>query len=80
MPAETWKKLPRYSGVLQTGNHDVGKRKKLGRILLWENDSANPKAPKFFGTIHTSYGKALVSLWEFAPGRRNRKELSEVCK
>ena len=70
MPAEQ-KRTPRYSGVLQTRERDITKRKRLGRIVLYDSESASKNAPKLVGMVYTNYGKALVALWE---NRRESKE------
>jgi hypothetical protein len=61
------KRLPRYSGVLQTNSRNPKFRKKIGRITLWDSQSASPRAPVLYGLISTSYGISLVSLWRFEP-------------
>lgn len=74
MPQETLgekkKEMPKYSGVLQTNNSNPRMRKKIGRIVVWENTSANPRAPVLYGMISTNYGKSLIALWKFTPKTR----------
>lgn len=63
------KEQPKLSGVVQT----MGKtRKVLGRLVLWENHSANPRAPILRGVLSTNNGKSEVVLWPFVP--RPKKE------
>ncbi|MGI0015080.1 MAG: hypothetical protein ACREBU_16825 [Nitrososphaera sp.] len=52
------------SGVLQTDNKEPKKRKTLGRIALWLNESENGKAPKFRGVLETEKGTFRISLWD----------------
>ena len=47
-------------------------RRILGRLVLWENQSANPRAPLLKGVLSTNYGKSGVALWVFVP--RIKKE------
>lgn len=55
---------PALTGVLQTDDKDPKKRKPLGKIALWLNESENGKAPKFRGILETEKGKFRISLWD----------------
>ncbi|MGI0049913.1 MAG: hypothetical protein ACREAW_10265 [Nitrososphaera sp.] len=57
------KAKPELSGVLQNDEKDLAKRKTLGKIALWSNESKNDKAPKFRGILETEKGKFRIALW-----------------
>jgi hypothetical protein len=63
---------PAYSGTLQTGAKNPKMRKKIGSIVLWQNQSSNPKAPVLCGRIQTNYGSSLVALWKFVPRQKEQ--------
>lgn len=70
------KRLPKYSGVIQTRFRDPKTRRTLGRILLWESRSTNPKAPVLYGRLQTKYGISSVALWQFV--QRQKKQADRV--
>jgi hypothetical protein len=59
---------PTMSGVLQSDEKDPKKRKTLGKIALWSNESYNEKAPKFRGILETEKGKFRIVLWDNEEG------------
>ena len=61
---------PELKGVIQSSNQ---KREKLGDIVLWPNESTNPRAPKYVGEMLTNHGtKYRVSLWDNRDKARQR--------
>lgn len=67
------KEQPKLSGVVQTV--DKKSRRILGRLVLWENHSANPRAPILRGTLSTNYGRSEVVLWPFAPKPKKESDM-----
>jgi hypothetical protein len=59
------KSSPALTGVLQTDEKDPKKRKPLGKIALWLNESENGKVPKFRGILEIpNKGKFRITLWD----------------
>lgn len=73
MPEENFQEKrepPKYSGLIQTSKE----RKKIGRMLLWESKSTNPKAPVLYGRLQTNYGTSLIALWKFSPRKKTEDD------
>jgi len=65
------KTKPELSGVIQNDEKDPAKRKTMGKIALWSNESENDKAPKFRGILETEKGKFRIALWENGKGEKS---------
>lgn len=47
----------------------------IGRVSLWENESENPKAPKYTGYVETDKAKHYISLWAYKPRKDEEGDL-----
>lgn len=70
------KRKPDLSGIVQTTEKEVGKRKEVGRIGLWLNDSENPRAPKYVGEMkkNNKGTKFKISVWQNSESSKEEGE------